>query len=78
MTIDVESKVLAIIARVTRSDLSEVTRQATLVGDLGVDSPTALLLLVELEDALGITMSDTAAAGMTTVGDILDYLEGRV
>ena len=44
-----------------------------LVSDLGIDSPKALELLVELEEALGIEISDEDAASMETVGDVLEY-----
>jgi acyl carrier protein len=70
--------VFAIIGRVIRRPAAVVTREALLVADLGIDSQKGLLLLVELEDALGVTMSDSAAARMRSVGDILDYLESRV
>ena len=72
-----EEKVYAIVADVTGKARAAIARESLLVADLGLDSPKALLLLVELEDALGVAMSDTAAAGMHTVGDILDYLDGR-
>jgi acyl carrier protein len=48
-----------------------------LVADLDVDSARALELLVALEDALGIEISDEDAARLDTVGDILAYLGRR-
>lgn len=73
-----EARVLEIVGRIAERDPKQIAREALLVADLNIDSPTALLLLVELEDAFGITMSDSAAARMRTVGDILDYLDGRI
>ena len=62
--------VLAKLSGHTEGDLEP---KMDLVADLGIDSPKALELLVELEDALGIEISDEEAARMETVGDILDY-----
>ena len=73
-----EARVLEIVGRIAERDPKQIAREALLVADLNIDSPNALLLLVELEDAFGITMSDSAAARMRTVGDILDYLDGRI
>lgn len=73
-----EARVLEIVGRIAERDPNQIAREALLVADLNIDSPNALLLLVELEDAFGITMSDSAAARMRTVGDILDYLDGRI
>ena len=46
-----------------------------LVSELGIDSPKALELLVELEEALGLDdmIPDEDAARMETVGDVLAY-----
>jgi acyl carrier protein len=46
-----------------------------LVADLGMDSARALELLVELEDKIGIEISDEDAARLNTVGDILGYIK---
>ena len=44
---------------------------------LGIDSPQALQILVELEDRLGIEISDEEAAGLQTVGHVLAALEAQ-
>ena len=64
-----------LIAKVSARDLSIVEAGQDLVVDLGIDSPRALQLLVELEDILGIEISDEDAARLETVGDILTYVE---
>jgi acyl carrier protein len=65
---------LAAIAKVSKIDPATITPEMELVADLDLDSARALELLVELEDSLGIEISDEDAARMNTVGDILDYL----
>jgi acyl carrier protein len=73
-----ENDVIQIVARVTKKDAGTISHDTNLVADLGIDSGSAVVLLVELEDAFDVTLSDRAAAGMRTVGDILDYLRSIV
>jgi acyl carrier protein len=67
--------VLAVIAKVSGKDPSEITPKSELVANLGMDSARALELLVELEDQLEIEISDEEAARLITVGDILEYVD---
>ena len=52
---------------------AELRPELDLTTDLGLDSPNALRLLVELEERLDAEISDDEAAAMNTVGDILEY-----
>lgn len=65
---------LDILAEISGTPRAEISPEQDLVADLGIDSPKALKLLVELEDRLEIEISDEDAARMTRVGDILDHL----
>lgn len=64
---------LDVLASMSEVGREELEPSMELVADLGIDSPKALELLVELEDALGVEISDEDAAAMETVGDVLDY-----
>jgi len=64
-----------VIASISKTDAATITPEMELVADLGMDSARALELLVELEDKIGIEISDEDAAGLNTVGDILGYLK---
>lgn len=66
-----EQKALEVLADVSGVERQDIEPQMDLVADLGIDSPKALQLLVKLEDALGIEISDEEAAKMETVGDVL-------
>ena len=66
---------LDVLAKLGSVEKAQLTPAMELVSDLGIDSPKALQLLVELEDSLGIEISDEDAARMDTVGDILSYRE---
>jgi acyl carrier protein len=65
--------VLEVLAEVTGRERSELRPEMDLTTDLGLDSPNALRLLVELEERLDAEISDDEAAAMNTVGDILEY-----
>jgi acyl carrier protein len=64
-----------LIAKVSARGLSSLEAGQDLIVDLGIDSPKALELLVELEEALGIEITDEEAARFETVGDVLTYVE---
>ncbi len=66
-----EETVIGILAKIAEVDVSEIKLEMELVAGLGIDSPKALQLLFELEEALKIEISDEQAAQMETVADIL-------
>lgn len=67
-----ENTVYEILSKLTGKDRSEMNADTELTAGLGIDSPMALQLLFELEEALKIEISDEDAAEMETVGDILE------
>ena len=69
--------VLAILERETGVAASEINETTELVGDLGMDSPRALQVLVEIEDKLDIEVDDQEVASLRTVGDILKVVATR-
>ena len=56
---------------------SEITLEANLNDDLGADSLDAVELIMAIEDAFEISVSDEAAQSLTTVGKIVTYIEGE-
>ena len=66
---------LAVLARVAGKPRDEISEEMKLVGDLGIDSPKALELLLELEEALGTEISDEDASAMETVRDVIAYAD---
>ena len=65
---DVVLDVLSLVSGLPRETLRE---EQDLVCDLGLDSPKAVRLLVELEERFDMEIEDEAAAGLSTVGDLL-------
>lgn len=66
---------LSVIAKVSKVEVAALRPDMDLVADLGFDSAKALELLVDLEEALGIEVSDEQAARLNTVGDILAIVD---
>ena len=54
-------------------DAKAVVPEATLK-DLGADSLAAVELMMAMEDATGVTISDEDMATLPTVGSIVDYV----
>ncbi len=71
---DMQQKALNIVAKISGKEASQLEPKHELVADLGIDSPKALQLLLDLEDQLGLEISDEEAAKMDTVEDILGFL----
>lgn len=66
---------LDVLSKVSGKDAEQIQPEMDLTADLGIDSPKALQLLVDLEDRLSIEISDEEAAQMQTVGDVLTFVE---
>jgi len=75
MKVNNKDVALDLLARLGAVDRDELRPESELVGDLGIDSPKALQLVVELEEALEIEISDETVAQLNTVGDILAEVE---
>jgi acyl carrier protein len=78
MSQDVESKVKSIIVDKLGVDESEVTRDANFTNDLGADSLDTVELIMEFEKEFDISIPDEDAENIATVGNAVDYLEGKV
>ncbi len=53
----------------------KVTKEARLAEDLGADSIDAVELIMEIETAFDIEVSDEEAQSVKTVGDLCKYVE---
>ncbi len=52
---------------------ARIVREATFTGDLGADSLGMTELIMDLEDAFGITISQAEAVALRTVGEAFDF-----
>lgn len=68
-------KVKDIIVEELDADAGDITLETNLKDDLDADSIDAVQLIGALEDEFEIEIPDEAAQGLTTVGQIVSYLE---
>ncbi len=57
---------------------AEVTKDASILDDLGADSLDVVELVMTLEDTFDIEVPDDAVEEMRTIGDVQRFVEARV
>jgi acyl carrier protein len=72
---EIGEKVRQIVSEQLGVDDAEVTPSATFVDDLGADSLDQVELVMALEEAFDLEISDEDAEKMRTVQDAIDYIE---
>jgi acyl carrier protein len=72
---EVSDKVKRIIGENLGVDESEVTPKASFVDDLGADSLDQVELVMALEEAFALEISDEDAEKIRSVQDAVDYIE---
>lgn len=73
---EIEARVRAIVGEVLWVSVDEIDASAQLI-DYGLDSPTAIELTIQLEQAFGIVIPEDAAAQLNTVAEIVRYVRGE-
>ncbi len=71
-------KVKEIIVEQLGVDAAEVTDSASFIDDLGADSLDTVELVMAFEEEFDIEIPDEDAEKMTTVGEAIKYLSGKV
>jgi acyl carrier protein len=72
---EIESKVKAIIEDKLGVDEAEVKPEASFTNDLGADSLDIVELIMELEKDFDVTIPESEAENIVTVGDAINYIE---
>ncbi len=70
-----KEEIIELIAKKLRIDVNSIEDDSNLVTDLGADSIDLVELLMEIESALDVTVSDEEAAELKTVRDVVDFIE---
>ncbi len=74
----IASRVQEIVARVLGIAPDRVADKADFVADLGASSLDLVELIMAIEDAFGIEISDSAAERIHTVGELLAFIRSQV
>ena len=75
---DIKSKVTEIVVRKLGVEESQVTESANFIKDLGADSLDTVELIMEFEKEFGITIEDSEAEKIQTVGEVINFLKEKV
>lgn len=74
---NIEERVKKIIVDKLGVDESQVTNEASFTNDLGADSLDTVELIMEFEKEFNITIEDSDAEKIQTVGQVVAYLEAN-
>jgi len=58
-------------------DLDSITKETTFIDDLGADSLDIVELIMALEDEFDMEIPEEEAEKITSVGDVVDYIENH-
>ena len=72
---DVEKRVLEIIAKNFRRNVSEITVNTKLMADLGADSLDMIELMLDIEDEFKIDFEDKRAENIHSIQDAIQEIE---
>lgn len=72
---DTLEKVKGIVAEQLGIDASEITLESSFEGDLKADSLDRVELIMSLEEAFSLEISDDEAAKIETVRDVVVYVD---
>jgi acyl carrier protein len=74
---DIQEKVKGIIVDQLGVTEDQVTPEAKFIEDLGADSLDTVELVMAFEDEFGISVPDDEAEKLTSVGEVLSYIETK-
>lgn len=74
-TQEIQDKVIEIVCKQLGVDKAKVTITTSFVNDLGADSLDTVELIMEMEDAFGVSIPDEDAEKIQTISDAVKYVE---
>ena len=74
---DLETQIIDIVSDKLNIDKGTVTLSSRFQEDLGADSLDIVELLMEIEEAFGVSIPDEESEKLKTVGDALKYIKEK-
>ena len=74
---DKQEKVINIIVDKLGVEKNKVTPEANFINDLGADSLDQVELIMQLEEEFDLEISDEKAESLTTVNEVLNFLNSK-
>ena len=71
-------KVLAIMSKELKLDAAKLNPEANFIKDLGISSMTLWEMVLVLEDAFRLEVSDDEMKKLRTIRAVLEYIENKV
>jgi len=77
-TSDVSEKIIQALADYLKRDAASIQTTHHLRDDLGLDSMAVIEMLYRIEEVFNLQIPDQDLVGLTTVGQVIAYVQGRV
>ena len=77
-TTEVFDKIIQALADYLKRDAASIQSTHHLRDDLGLDSMAVIEMLYRIEEVFNLQIPDQDLVGLTTVGQVIAYVEGRV
>ena len=77
-TTEVSEKITQALADYLKRDAASIQPTHHLREDLGLDSMAVIEMLYRIEEVFNLQIPDQDLAGLTTVGQVIAYVRGRV
>ncbi|MDR2884295.1 MAG: acyl carrier protein [Deferribacteraceae bacterium] len=75
---ELEAKVKKIVAEQLNVDEGDVKLESSFINDLDADSLDTVELVMALEEEFDVEISDEDADKIKTVGDAMNYIQGKL
>lgn len=77
MSVDLSTRIQSIVAEQLGVEIADVTKDASILDDLGADSLDVVELVMTLEEEFDIEVPDEAVEEMRTIGDVQRFVEAH-
>ena len=75
---EIQEKLVTILAKHTSADRSKLTPNKDLKLDLGLDSLDVAEIVYEMEETFGIHISDESAERLQKISDTVDFIQEKM